>query len=142
MTFSRKLVFASVTTLAVLISVQSPVLAAKPRQTFGNITTTASGKVATSVKLRKDRKAVYLYLNNLFNASSVSYELTYFSNDIPQGVMGSIRPKKSNETRELLFGTCSRNVCRYHTNIADMRLKVTSKLSSGKTSVKTYIIRP
>jgi hypothetical protein len=142
MSISVKLTFATIIATTALTIHQSPTLAAKPRTaTLGNIVTT-SGKFATSAKLRSDRKAIYLFLSNLLSASSVSYELTYFSNDIPQGVIGSIRPKKNNETRELLFGTCSKSVCRYHTNIADMKLKVTSKLSSGKTSIKTYIIRP
>lgn len=81
-------------------------------------------------------------LSGLNNASSVSYSLSYNANGIPQGVMGTIKPKSSKtETRELLFGTCSKNVCRYHTNISNAKLTITSKLKSGQTTRKTYNLK-
>lgn len=132
--------------LSLFLSIPSEIWAAKLRTTRGKTTTAtrvsrSTGGVTYSVKFRSDRKGIILNLSRLDNASSVSYELTYTSNGITQGVRGSIKPTGSSETRELLFGTCSGNVCRYHTNIRDARLVITSKLKSGKTTRKPYRLR-
>ena len=99
-----------------------------------------------SVKIRSDRRALNITFNNLntvdFTVSGVEYELTYLGNDIEQGVVGSIKADEGNSTtRQLLFGTCSKNVCTYHRNIKDARLKITCKLKNGKTLIKKYLIK-
>ena len=132
--------------LSLFLSIPLEIWAAKPRITRGKTTTvsktsSSTGRVTSSVKLRADRKGVLLNLFSLNNATSVSYQLTYTTNGIPQGVMGTVKPTGTTETRELLFGTCSGNVCRYHTNIREARLVVTSKLKSGKTTRKPYRLK-
>ena len=103
----------------------------------------AYGGVSSSVKLRGDRKAITLTLSNMGGVSSVSYQLTYIANGVSQGVMGKVDPAlEATAARELLFGTCSHGVCTYHTNISNMRLKVSSHLASGITVIKPYRIRP
>lgn len=98
--------------------------------------------VSVSLKLRTDKQALIVSFANLQNASSVAYSLTYNTNGKPEGVGGTIKPSgESSASRTLLFGTCSGGVCRYHTNITNMRFKVTSKLTSGKTSIKRYRVR-
>jgi len=120
------------------------VLAAKKRISRGGTTVTSgtiSRGVQSSVKLKSNRLGLILTLSGFGNISSVSYQLTYTTNGIPEGVSGTIQPTGATETRELLFATCSKNVCRWHTNIRDARLVVTSKLKSGLTVRKPYRIK-
>lgn len=111
------------------------------KTSYSSSTPSSSG-VIVSPKLRGDRQALIVYFSNLQNATSVSYSLTYETKGKTEGVAGTIKPAGENSTsRTLLFGTCSAGVCRYHTNITNMRFEVTSKLTSGKTSIKRYRVR-
>ena len=92
-------------------------------------------------KLRRDRQALVVYFSNLQNAQNVSYMLIYKTNGQEEGARGSVKPSEGNATRELLFGTCSKNVCRYHPNITNMSFEVTAKLTSGKNLIKRYKIK-
>ena len=82
------------------------------KTTVAKITT---GKtIGVSVKLRKDKRAVVVYFSNLQNAKSAAYMLTYKTSTQDEGAMGGININgKSNTSQEILFGTCSKNVCRY-----------------------------
>ncbi len=101
-----------------------------------------SGRVGSSVKFNTGRNGIIIYFSGLTNANSVNYSLSYESNGISQGAMGTItNPGVSVDTRELLFGTCSGGVCRYHQNITNAKLVITSKLKSGYTTRKTYRIK-
>jgi len=62
-----------------------------------------------------DKHEVTLEIKNIKNTSSLEYELTYLSKEIPRGVVGTINLKEgeSSITRKILLGTCSRNVCKY-----------------------------
>lgn len=106
----------------------------------------SGGSAATgfyvSPKLKADRQALNIYFGNLSKVRSVSYVLTYAGNGSDQGVMGSIDSSNGNTTnRELLFGTCSTNVCTYHANISNMKLEVTVEQLSGKRTLKRYRIK-
>ena len=97
--------------------------------------------IAVTPKLRSDRQALIIYFGNLQNAESVSYMLIYQTNGQQEGAGGSVKPSEGSASRELLFGTCSKNVCRYHPNITNMKLEVTAGLKSGKKLIKRYKIR-
>ena len=104
----------------------------------------SSGKsISVFPKLRKDRKALIVSFGNLGLARSVEYSLIYRTQDHEEGAGGSINMKTESggATRELLFGTCSKTVCRYHANISNMRLEVISQLKSGKKTLKRYRIK-
>lgn len=95
-------------------------------------------------RLRADRKAVLVTFTNLGNAKSVGYSLVYAQG--PQGQQegaggGLNLTGKMIDTAELLFGTCSNNVCRYHTNIKDARLEVSYTSVTGKKYLKKFKIR-
>lgn len=132
-------------TLVFFLLAPAEVLAAKPRvwsKTSTVTTTTTATRPTFSVKLRKDHLAINVNFYYLNTANSVSYELTYLGNDNEQGVFGSVLPKEGSSTsRLLLFGTCSKNVCRYHQNIQNMQFKITAKLKSGKTLIKKYKVK-
>jgi len=120
--------------------IAQPVFAKKK---IGSIKKISSSGIIISPRLRKDRKALIVNFSNLNQVSSFTYELTYLGNGIDQGVYGSVTPKGENSTvRELLFGTCSHNVCRYHTGIQNMRLVVTANLKNGQKIIKKYRIKP
>ena len=104
-------------------------------------TTTSSG-IGVSVKFRGDKKAVILNFSNLQNANSVNCVLTYTQNGQEEGAIGSLTLGKSQTaTQELLFGTCSKNVCRYHSNISNVKLEASYTLKSGKKYIKRYKIK-
>lgn len=117
-----------------------------PQSKLGKEATAIKKSVGTSIsvtpRLRNDRKALLIYFGNLQNANSVSYMLIYKTNGQEEGAGGSVNPAQGNiANRELLFGTCSKNVCRYHTNITNIKLEVTAGLKSGKKIIKRYRIR-
>lgn len=104
----------------------------------------SSGKsISVSPRLRKDKKALIVSFGNLGFAKSVEYSLIYRTQDHEEGAGGSInmQAESGGATRELLFGTCSKTVCRYHTNISNMRLEIISELKSGKKTLKRYRIK-
>lgn len=98
--------------------------------------------IGVSPKLRVDRRAVLVNFSNLQNASAVSYLLTYKTNIQDEGAMGALNlTGSSNQTSELLFGTCSKNVCRYHSGIKDAKLEVNYTTKAGKKYLKKYKIK-
>ena len=98
--------------------------------------------ITVSPRLRADRRALIVYFSNLQSAKSVSYSLTYDTSTQPEGAIGSVSTTgPSSVSQELLFGTCSKNVCRYHTGINNMRLEVSYTTKSGKKYLKKYKIK-
>jgi hypothetical protein len=88
------------------------------------------------------KKGVRLTLGNLQNANSVSYVLSYTTDGRSEGLAGSVNPSgQTSSSRELLFGTCSSGTCKYHSNISNAKLEITSKLKNGKTAVRRYRIK-
>lgn len=113
---------------------------AKSQKATGKAVTSSS--ITVSPRLRADRKALLVSFGNLQNATSVSYTLTYTHDGQEEGAGGSVNPADGNTaSRELLFGTCSSGVCRYHSGISNMKFEVTAQLKSGKKIVKRYRIR-
>lgn len=102
-----------------------------------------STTIGIAPKLRADRKALVISFSNLQNATAVSYLLTYMQGSGQQeGAGGALNlTGSSSQSAELLFGTCSKNVCRYHTGIRDARLEVTYTLKNGKKYIKKYKIK-
>jgi hypothetical protein len=98
--------------------------------------------VAVSPRLRGDRRALIIYFGNLQNATLVTYRLSYKTGGRSEGAGGSVNPSEGNRARrEILFGTCSAGVCNYHTDISEMKLEIISNLTSGKKSIKRYLVR-
>lgn len=117
-------------------------------QARGNVQKTTSLKSAgriginVSPRLRVDKRALIVNFSNLQNAQAVSYSLTYKTSTQEEGAIGSISlGGSSSATSELLFGTCSKNVCKYHTGIKDAKLDVSYTTNSGKKYLKRYKIK-
>jgi len=123
-----------------------PVLAAKKRVSRPTKTTTVTATqtqvrgVTSSVRLSSDHLSLMINFSGFDNIKSGSYELTYTGSGRAQGAGGSIILGDSS-TKSLLFGTCSKGVCTYHTNVTNARLKITSNLKSGQKVIKTYRIK-
>ncbi|MCX6816810.1 MAG: hypothetical protein NTZ93_03020 [Candidatus Beckwithbacteria bacterium] len=116
----------------------SMVLAKKKLVRLPQSTVTSAAKH----KLRADRQALLLVLDDMTKATSVTYNLTYVADNVSQGVQGTYAATQGNTQKELVFGTCSKDVCTYHKNITDMILEVKTALKSGKTLVQKYQIKP
>ncbi len=101
-----------------------------------------SAGIGVSPKLRSDRRAVVVYFSNLQNAKAVSYSLTYTTSVQEEGAMGAINlTGAQTASQELLFGTCSKGVCRYHTGIKNAKLEVSYTSTSGKKYLKRFRIK-
>lgn len=105
-----------------------------------SVKSTGSG-ITVSPRLRGDRKALLVTFSNLRNAKSVSYTLMYQTNGQEEGAGGTLSSLEGTQSRELLFGTCSKNVCRYHTGITNAKLEVSYTATTGKKYLKRYRIR-
>lgn len=102
----------------------------------------AGSGLVVGARLRSDRRAINVTFGNLKSVRSVTYTLMYQTNGKDEGVSGSLDSSAGGSvTRELLFGTCSAGVCRYHQNITNMKLEVVSQLPSGKQTIKRFRIR-
>jgi len=76
---------------------------------------------------RSDGNAVILEISKLNGINKVSYEMIYQTKTQQEGTLGTPIVLKSGETsikRELLFGTCSKNVCRYHEGVESGSLSI------------------
>ena len=81
---------------------------------------------------RRDGNALILNLKRTSSYDSISYELAYNAEGIDRGVVGSIdtKEKKGEYEQEILFGTCSKNVCKYDQGVENGTL--TLKITKGK----------
>ena len=109
-------------------------------QTAGKVVATSG--IGIIVHLKPDHTGILMYMSNLQNASSVSYMLSYVGSGQDQGAGGTIDIQgQLSLQRELLFATCSSGVCRYHSDISNAHLEITTVLKSGKQTVRRYRIR-
>jgi len=124
-----------------MLLIPSPVFAARKRiRKRKKQTVYVSRGVHSRVRFRPDRLGLLINFSNFDNLASGRYELIYESNGITQGAGGSIILGDVG-TKELLFGTCSGGVCRFHENITNARLSIVSVLKDGTTVLKPYRIK-
>jgi hypothetical protein len=132
--------------ISILLRVNNVEAKLLPR--FQNISGTVAKKtyvisgLIVSARLRADRRALNVYFSNINKVTSLIYTLMYQTNGIDEGVSGTMDSSKGNSaTRELEFATASNGVYRYHTNLTNMKLEVTSTLPTGKQTIKRFRIR-
>lgn len=98
--------------------------------------------VSVSPRFMSGKSGLRVSFNGISNAKKISYMLSYETNGKQEGVAGTITSADGNSTsRDLLFGTCSSGVCRYHEGLKNMKLEVRSDLKNGKTAVRRYRIK-
>jgi hypothetical protein len=85
-----------------------------------------------SLTPRADGRELTLNITNIKNASSLEYELSYLSNDLSRGVIGTVDVGGSDKlTRQLLLGSCSKNTCKYDENVTEGSLTLRFRGSVG-----------
>lgn len=133
-----------------IFSVFAPLTQAKVLPQSGKIAPKQSAPKANGTtigvfpKLRADRKAIVVNFSNLQNATAVSYSLVYKQglSGQQEGAGGALNlTGQTTDKVELLFGTCSAGVCRYHTNIKEARLEVSYTSKTGKKYIKKFKIK-
>ncbi|MDP2860873.1 MAG: hypothetical protein Q8N98_04135 [bacterium] len=87
---------------------------------------------------RNDGRAVNLELENITDMKGADYELIYLTNGLERGVIGHFDIEKElvksgKIFRELLLGSCSRNVCKYDENVEGGNLTLRYTNSDGET---------
>lgn len=144
-----KQILYSITAFFLFVLVSNTVIDARVLPRFGGdkmglpTTSSSSNNQFVSAKLRTDRKALIVNFINLQNAKSVEYLLTYSGSGADQGVPGTLDLSAGNSiSRTIIFGTESKGVFTYHTNIKNMRSVVTVVTKAGKTVVKKYVVKP
>lgn len=139
-----KLGFAAFIILASAIFLTPPTVYAAKKFVPKRVTKSrvSSGSIPAVVRYRGDRQGILLSLLNFNGLESVSYSFTYSTNGNPQGAGGTITAANNpTAQRELLFGTCSSGVCRYHFNLSDARLVLTGRTTNGRTITRAYRIK-
>lgn len=113
-----------------------------PQSKGAGIVTTRSSTIGVYPRLRADRRALIVNFSNLANAKQVAYMLTYKTSAQDEAAMGGLNLNGSgSQSAEMLFGTCSKNVCRYHLGIRDARLEVSYTTTTGKKYLKKFRIK-
>lgn len=71
---------------------------------------------------RADGKEINLTIDKVQDATTIEYELEYYDEDrtFIEGALGTVDFSKESQpvTKQLLLGTCSKNVCRYHEGVS------------------------
>lgn len=82
---------------------------------------------------RADGKEVTLTIDRVKNADTVEYEMEYQAAELIQGVFGTIDfdEEKLPVTKDLLFGSCSKDKCRYDEGVSGGSL--TMRFDGGTT---------
>lgn len=110
-----------------------------PKQSTAKI---AGSTIGVYPQLRRDRRALIINFTNLQNAQLVSYSLVYDTSVQQEGAGGALNLNgQITDKVELLFGTCSAGVCRYHTGIKNARVEVSYTLKNGKKYLKKFKIK-
>lgn len=81
---------------------------------------------------RSDAHEIKFEMANLIEAKSVDYELVYLAGEVSRGVIGSVELKgETSLSRDLLLGSCSKNVCKYDEGITGGTLSLKVKGQAG-----------
>jgi hypothetical protein len=125
----------------------TPIYAAKKRVKLANTSTTSSTYTSSAAiysvaKLSRPTNSVVATFPSMNSVKSISYILSYKSNGMEQGAVGTVLPSgSSTESRDLYFGTCSKGVCTPHMGISNASLLIETTLPNGGIHRKKYIIK-
>jgi len=87
------------------------------------------GSPYITLKPRADGHEIKMEAQNFGDFQTLEYQLSYLAKDIPRGVIGQIDLKDKNNqiSRDLLLGSCSKNVCKYDDGVSEGTLMVKLK---------------
>ncbi|MBM3205414.1 hypothetical protein FJZ41_01000 [Candidatus Shapirobacteria bacterium] len=88
---------------------------------------------------RTDGREFRMEISRIKNAQTIEYELVYFAGDLSRGVIGSIELEEGeNEvSRDLLLGSCSKDVCKYDEDVQKGSLTLRFRSSEGTRKFTT-----
>lgn len=93
--------------------------------------------VEVSLIARSDKRAVTLKVNKISSeTTSIEYELSYDTGSgLPRGVLGKVDLKGAETlSREILLGSCSKNVCVYDEGVTKISLTLKFNKISGEAT--------
>jgi len=106
--------------------------------------TISDDEFSATLTPRYDKKAVILKIEKIPKGTKmIEYEMTYDTEGVERGVMGTItvKPDDKTITREILLGTCSRNVCVYDKNVEKVKLVLRIETDKGfKSWSKEFLL--
>ena len=99
--------------------------------------------IGLTVTPRSDAKAIIMKVTKLSGISSIEYEATYDAEvregkevlKVGRGVGPStieIKPNEMKITREILLGSCSKNVCKYDLGVTEVEFVVKVNYENGE----------
>jgi len=82
---------------------------------------------------RSDGKALTIKVTNVPKNAKIEYEITYLTDGVTQGIIGQVIPEEGKDfyEREHIFGTCSKNVCKYDRNVEFGKWKASIETSEN-----------
>lgn len=95
-----------------------------------------------SLTPRADGKELTLEIARIKNADSIDYELVYLAEgDLSRGVIGTIKYNGEDSVdRDLLLGSCSKNVCKYDEGVDGGTLTLKFRSSEGVRKFETDFV--
>ncbi|MFH0863629.1 MAG: hypothetical protein V1858_00860 [Candidatus Gottesmanbacteria bacterium] len=142
----RKAILISVPIIIIILIIG--ILFWRSRSTSSNLTATPGPQNTTNFSLPEnqekgvdvsltahyDKKAVILKVSKIpSSVISIEYEISYTTKaGLPRGVLGKMEIKNQDSIlRDVLLGTCSRNVCVYDEGVTKVSLTLKFNKSSG-----------
>jgi hypothetical protein len=88
---------------------------------------------------REDGKEVTMVVDRVKNATNVEYEMEYQAAELIQGVFGTIdfKTEEPPVTKDLLFGSCSKDKCRYDEGVTGGSLTMRFEGGSAPYALKS-----
>ncbi len=88
---------------------------------------------------REDGKEVEMTVDRVKNATNVEYEMEYQAAELIQGVFGTIdfKQEKTPVTKSLLFGSCSKDKCKYDEGVTGGSLTMRFEGGSAPYALKS-----
>ena len=99
----------------------------------------ADPSIVVDLKAKADGKEVVLSVSKIpADTESIEYELSYLTGEgLPKGALGKITlDGKTEIEREILLGTCSKNVCTYDKGVTKVSLVLKFNGTSGATQFR------
>lgn len=81
---------------------------------------------------RSDGHEFKLVIKKIKNVKVIDYEMVYLVNDLQRGVIGTIETSgKTEVSKDLLLGSCSKNVCKYDEGVTEGILTLRLRTTEG-----------
>ena len=112
------------------------------KTTATTVRSSSGGSIPAVVRKRGDGLGLLMSFSHFNGIQSVAYSFTYTTGGLQQGAGGQVTAGNNpTAQRELLFGTCSRGACRYHSAVRDAKLVLTAIFTNGRKVAKSYRIK-